>query len=193
MRSSIIILASIVLLALALAGCSAGLEAPATPPPTAVEGVAAPTAATATPAQAATVSPPVPTDGGVKPAASPAVAGADTTPPVVSLTADQTEMPWLESTTITVTVQDTMGVVDQEVLLGDQVLASSSSGGDLSFDLIPAALDGVSPSSTYTLTAHAVDAAGNVGQAALAVKFGPLLDTPTPDAAENLERDSRRV
>ena len=101
-RSSRIILASILLLALALAGCGAGLGAPATPPPTAVEGAAAPTTATATPAQAATVSPPVPTDGGVKPAASPAVAGADTAPPVVSLSADQTEMPWLESTTITV-------------------------------------------------------------------------------------------
>ena len=30
-----------------------------------------------------------------------------------------------------------MGVVDQEVLLGDQVLATASDG-DLSFDLIPA-------------------------------------------------------
>ena len=182
------------MLALALAGCGAGLEAPATPPSTAVEGAAAVTAATATPAQAATVSPPVPTDGGVKPAASPAAAGADTAPPVVTLSADPIEVPWLESATVsTVTAQDDVGVVDLEVLLGDQVLASSSSGGDLSFDLIPAALDGVSPSGTYTLTARAVDAAGNVGQAALAVTFGPLLDTPTPDAAANLSRDSRRV
>ena len=101
MRSSRIILASILLLALALAGCGAELGAPATPPSAAVEGAAALTAATATPAQAATVSPPVPTDGGVKPAASPAPAGADTSPPVVSLSADPIEVPWLESTTIT--------------------------------------------------------------------------------------------
>ena len=185
MRSSRIIRALVLLLTLALAGCGAGLGAPAAPPPTAVEGVAAPTAATATPAQAATVSPPVPTAGGVRPAASPAPAFADTTPPVVTLSADQTEMPWIESTTITLTVQDTMGVVDQELLLGDQVLAIASTG-DLSFDLIPAELDGVAPGGTYTLTAHAADAAGNVGQAALAVTFGPLLDTPTPNAAENL-------
>ena len=185
MRSSRIILASVLLLTLALAGCGAGLGAPAAPPPDAVEGVAAPTAATAAPAQAATVSPPVPTAGGVRPAASPAPAFADTTPPVVTLSADQTEMPWIESTTITVTVQDAMGVVDQELLLGDQVLAIASTG-DLSFDLIPAELDGVAPGGTYTLTAHAADAAGNVGQAALAVTFGPLLDTPTPNAAENL-------
>ena len=110
----------------------------------------------------------------------------------MTLSADQTEMPWIESTTITVTVQDTMGVVDQELLLGDQVLAIASTG-DLSFDLIPAELDGVAPGGTYTLTAHAADAAGNVGQAALAVTFGPLLDTPTPNTAENLDRDSRRV
>ena len=44
----------------------------------------------------------------------------------------------------------------------------------------------MTPGGTYTLTARAEDAAGNVGQAALAVKFGPLLDTPTPDAAANL-------
>ena len=83
-------------------------------------------------------------------------------------------------------------MVDLEVLLGDQVLATASDG-DLSFDLIPAALDGVAPGGTYTLTARAVDAAGNVGQAALAVTFGPLLDTATPDAADESQRDSRRV
>ena len=94
-------------------------------------------------------------------------------------------MLWVESTTITATARDNVSVVDLEVLLGDQVLATASDG-ELSFDLIPAALDGVTPGSTYTLTACAVDAAGNVGQAALAVRFGPLLDTPTPDAAANL-------
>ena len=184
MRLSRVIRVSSLLLILALAGCGAGLGAPATPPPAAVKGAAVPTAAAATPA-AATVSPAVPADGGVKPAASPAAAAADTAPPVVSLSADQTEIPWLESTTITVTAQDNVGVVNQEVLLRDQVLATASDS-DLTFDLIPAALDGVSPGSTYTLTARAVDAAGNVGQAALAVEFGPLLDTPTPDAAANL-------
>jgi hypothetical protein len=106
-------------------------------------------------------------------------------PPVVRLSADQTALPWVESTTITVTAQDNVGVVDQAVLLGDQVLAAASEG-DLSFDLIPAELDGVTPGGTYTLTARAADAAGNVGQAALAVKFGLLLDTPTPDVTADL-------
>ena len=186
-RSSRIILASILLLALALAGCGAGLGAPATPPSTAAEGEAALTAATATPAQAATVPPPVPTDRGVRPAASPVPAGADNSPPVVSLSADPIEVPWLESATVSTSARDDVGVVDLDVLLGDQVLAGSSSGGDLSFDLIPAALDGVSPTGTYTLTARAVDAAGNVGEAALKVTFGPRLDatssvTTTPTA-----------
>ena len=75
-------------------------------------------------------------------------------------------------------------MIDLEVLLGDQLLAGSASGGDLSFDLIPGALDGVSPGGAYTLTARAADATGNVGQAVLAVKFGPLLETPKPDVAQ---------
>ena len=124
-RSSRIILASIFMLALALAGCRAELGAPAATS-TAVEGAAAPTAATAAPAQAATVPPLVPTDGRVKPAASPVSAGADTTLPVVNLSAGQTEMPWIESTTITATVLDHVGVVSLEVLLRDQVLATAS-------------------------------------------------------------------
>ena len=82
-------------------------------------------------------------------------------------------MPWLEQSTVRATAQDDTGVVGLEVLLGDQVLATASDG-DLTFDLIPAELDGMTPGSTYTLTARAVDAAGNVGQAALAVTFGPL-------------------
>ena len=187
MRSSRIILASILLLALALAGCGAELGAPGTPPSSSVESAAALTASTATPAQAATVPPPVPTDGGVRPTASPVPAGADTSPPVVSLSADPIEVPWLESATVSTSARDDVAVVDLEVLLGDQVLAGNSSGGELSFDLIPAALDGVSPSGTYTLTARAVDAAGNIGETTLAVKFGSLLETPTPDAAVTLD------
>ena len=180
-------LASILLLTLALAGCGTELGAPATPPSAAVEGATALTVAAATAAQAATVLPPVPADGGVQPAASPAAAGADTAPPVVTLAADPVEVSWLESATVSTTARDDVGVVDLEVLLGDQVLAGSSSGGDLSFDLIPAALDGVSPSGTYTLTARAVDAAGNIGEATLAVEFGPNLETATPDAEVALD------
>ncbi len=103
----------------------------------------------------------------------------------MTLSADPPEVPWLDSATVAVTAQDDVGVIDLEVLLGDQVLASGSDG-ELSFDLIPGALDGVAPGGTYTLTARATDAAGNVGQTTLALQFGPLPQTPAPDAAVNL-------
>jgi hypothetical protein len=180
-RSSKIILASILLLALVLAGCGAELGAPTTPA-TAVEGASTVNAATAIPAQAATVSPPMPTDGGVKPAASPAPTGADTAPPVVIVSADPSEVPWLEQSAIRASAQDDTGVVGLEVLLDDQLLATASDG-DLALELIPGALAEVAPGGTYTLTARAVDAAGNVGQTSLAVSLGAQPATPVPDMA----------
>ncbi len=78
-------------------------------------------------------------------------------------------------------------MVGLEVLLGDQLLATASDG-DLALDLIPGSLDAVAPGGTYTLTARAMDAAGNIGQAALVVTFGALPDagTPPPNAAVSL-------
>ena len=182
MRSSKIILLALFLLVLVLSACDAQPGVSPTVSSTGVAGAATLTAATAAPPQPATALPPVPTDGGAPATASPSVPGHDTTLPEVALSADQVEVPWLESATITATARDDVGVIDLEVLLGDQVLATASDG-DLPFDLIPGALDGVTPGGAYTLTARARDAAGNVGQAALAVQFGPLLATPTPDAA----------
>jgi hypothetical protein len=181
-----IILVSMLLLVLTLSGCGAQPGVPPTVSSTGVESAATPVVATAIPSPAATVLPPAPTDGGVAATASPSASGRDTTPPVVTLSADPPDVvPWVESATITATAQDNVGVIDLEVLLGDQVLATASDG-DLAFDLIPGALDGVTPGGAYILTARARDAAGNVGQAALAVKFGPLLATPAPDAAADL-------
>ncbi len=186
MRSSKVILMSVLLLTLALSGCGSQPGVLPAIPTTGAASAATLAAATAAPPLAATVLPPVPTDGAALTTASPAVPGLDTTPPVVALSADPPDVvPWLESTTITATAQDNVGVIDLEVLLGDQVLATASDG-DLSFDLIPGALDGVTPGGAYTLTARAIDAAGNIGQATLAVSFGPLLATPTPDAAVSL-------
>jgi hypothetical protein len=184
MPSTRAIFVALLLPVLVLAACVTPSSVSPTAPVPATENATAVTLAAVTPrpAGAKTISP---TASHLQPAASPVSASVDTAAPVVTLSADRTEMPWIESTTITVTAQDNVGVVNQEVLLRDQVLATASDR-DLTFDLIPAALDGVSPGSTYTLTARAVDAAGNVGQAALAVKFGPLLNTPTPDAAASL-------
>ena len=110
-------------------------------------------------------------------------AAVDTTPPTVSLATDLADVPWDGQTTVHVTAQDDRGVVGLTALLDDQVLATAEDG-DLSFDLIPGALDGVTPGSAYTITARAMDAAGNVGLATLAVRFGPAPATPTPaDAA----------
>ena len=92
------------------------------------------------------------------------------------------EVPWQGQTTVHVTAQDDQGVVGLAALLDNQVLATAEDG-DLSFDLIPGALDGVKPGSAYTITARATDAAGNVGTATLAVRFGPAPETPTPAGA----------
>jgi len=87
----------------------------------------------------------------------------------------------LGQTTVIITATDDIAVVSMTVLMGDQVLATADSGS-LSFDLIPGAMDGVTPGTAYTLIARAVDAAGNVGQAALTVMFGPAPVTSTPEA-----------
>ena len=117
-----------------------------------------------------------------QPEVSPSATAGDTVPPVVNLSADPVEVPWLEQSTVRATAQDAAGVVGLEVVLGDQLLATASDG-DLSIDLIPGALDAVAPGGTYTLTARAVDAAGNVGQAALVVTFISLPETPMAEAA----------
>ena len=119
-------------------------------------------------------------DDRVQSVASLTAAGADTAPPVVTLSADPADVPWLEQSEVRASAQDDTGVVGLEVLLGDQLLATASEG-DLVFDLIPGDLEGMTPGSTYTLTARAVDAAGNIGQAALAVSLSAQPVTPLSD------------
>ena len=101
---------------------------------------------------------------------------------MVTLSADPADVPWLEQSEVRASAEDDTGVVGLEVLLGDQLLATASEG-DLKFDLIPGDLEGMTPGGTYTLTARAVDAAGNIGQAALAVSLSAPPATPLSDIA----------
>lgn len=125
----------------------------------------------------------VPADTAAAPSASPSSTArpstGDVTAPGVSLSADQAEVPWLEQTTVRAAATDDVGVVRLAVLLGDQVLAVADES-QLTFDLIPGALDRVEPATTYTLTARAADAAGNQSEAFLPLYFGPAPATVTP-------------
>ena len=174
MRSSLRSVCLAVGLVCVLAACAA---APASPRP---GPSATPTAASTQPAAPTSAAPPL------APAATPQVmsspgAGADTAPPTVSLTADQTEVPWQGQITVHAAARDERGIESLTVLLGDQVLATAAAG-ELTFDLIPGALDGVEAGGAYTLVARATDAAGNSGQAILNVRFGPAVETPAPAA-----------
>lgn len=175
-----VILGAMFLGFLMLSACGSQPGAPSPVSTPGVEGAATLIAAAVTPSPAPTRSPVVPTGGGAQVTPAPSASARDTTPPVVALSADPTAVSWLESATVSATAQDSIGVVGLEVTLGDQLLATASDG-ELSFDLIPGALDGVTPGGAYTLTARAIDAAGNVGQATLAVTFGPLPATPTAE------------
>ncbi len=177
-------LALMLLIAGLLAGCAApgARTIPATAP------ISTPTASPAMTSQPSPGAAP-----GVSPSPTAPQAAADVSAPLVSLSADETEIPWLGQTTVFVTTTDTVAVVSVTVLLGDEVLARAESGGELSFDLIPGALGGIEPGTAYTLTAHAVDAAGNLGQAALPIRFGPAaaptaLPSATPAPAVTTPR-----
>ena len=165
-----------VLLAVILAGCSSR-PTPLEPAPSAT--TPAPTA----PAQTTTdVAPALTLTAAPTPSPVVKPPAVDATPPTVSLATDLLEVPWQGQTTVHVTAEDDQGVVGLAALLDNQVLATAEDG-DLSFDLIPGVLDGVKPGSAYTITARATDAAGNVGTATLAVRFGPAPETPTPAGA----------
>ena len=183
-------LAAAFLLVLTLAGCLAPSGASPLASPTGAETASVLPTGTAAMSAVETKPTTSPSPAGPTAVISATAAASDTTPPVVNLSADPVEVPWLEQSTVSATAKDASGVVGLEVLLGDQVLATADDG-DLSFDLIPGALDSVEPGGTYTLTARATDAAGNVGQASLAVRFGPASATPpagsdvTPAAPES--------
>jgi len=103
----------------------------------------------------------------------------DSAAPVLTLTSTASQVPWLGQAEIHVTATDNVGVVELQLLL-DGGLLGAADGGELSFEFAPADLSGVAPGGVYTLTARAVDAAGNVGQTTLSLTIGPL---PEPTVA----------
>lgn len=100
----------------------------------------------------------------------------DIEPPVVRLTPGPLMAPWQGQTPIRVAASDNAGVVDLELALDEQTLVATE-GEEIAFEFAPATLPGLAPGRVYTLTATALDAAGNAGQAILLVQVGP---GPTP-------------
>lgn len=176
-RFRILMLASLVVCTATLAGCAASAPPAATAPP--------PTAARETPPAAAV-------ETAVRVAAATAdatatAAAADTQLLMVTISADQTDVPWDGQTTVIASASDPSGVASITVLLGDQVLATADDG-DVSFQLIPGALEGVQPGTSLTLTAQAVDKAGNQGESTLNVRvMAPSAGTPSADDAAQTE------
>jgi len=105
----------------------------------------------------------------------------DSAAPSVTLTSTKSQAPWLGQAEIHVTATDNVGVVELQLLLDGELLGAAD-GGELNIEFAPADLTGVAPGGVYTLTARAVDAAGNVGQATLSLAIGPLPE-PTVAAA----------
>jgi hypothetical protein len=107
-RSTRAILVAMLLPVFVLAACVVPASVSPTAPVPAAANATAVTVTAVTPRPAVTkvvAKAASPTVSHPQPAASPASAGADTTSLVVTLSADQAEMPWLESTTITATVR----------------------------------------------------------------------------------------
>ena len=97
------------------------------------------------------------------------------TPLAVTLTSDRTEVPWLGTAQLHAVATGSTEVVDLELWAGEQQLAAAE-GGSLDYELDPATTDGVLPGAPYTLTVRAMDAAGNLGEASLALRIGPVPD-----------------
>jgi len=97
----------------------------------------------------------------------------DVAPPVVTLTAEPEQVPWLSRTQLHASATDNAGVVELQLLLNGQLLGAAQ-GGELSLELDPPSVLGLAPGGVYTLTARAADAAGNAGQTSLSLAIGPL-------------------
>lgn len=149
-----------------MAACVAPSPAPVLTPAAVAAAESAITPAPLAPSPVAATQPPVPP--------------ADTTAPTTTLTADDSTVPWDGQTIVRAAADDPSGIATLTVLLGDQVLALAEEG-ELAFDLIPGAVEGVEPGGEVVLVARAVDAAGNEGRAILRLRFGPA-PSPTPSA-----------
>lgn len=103
----------------------------------------------------------------------------DIEPPTVRLDANVARVSWQGQAHVHAAAADNAGVVDLELALDDQTLAAVE-GSELAFDLTPAAVPGMQAGQTYTLTATATDAAGNVGQAWLPLVIDPNAPKATP-------------
>ncbi len=107
----------------------------------------------------------------------------DIEPPTVTLESEQPEAPWSGQVQVRAAARDNAGVVDLELALAERTLMVTD-GEAIVFALAPATLTDVLPGRTYTLTATATDAAGNIGQAFLPILIGPeqaaASATPTP-------------
>ncbi len=96
----------------------------------------------------------------------------DIEPPTVTLESEQSEVAWSGRTQVRAAARDNAGVVDLALALAERILMVTE-GEEIVFDLVPATLTDVWPGQTYTLTATATDAAGNIGQAFLPIVIGP--------------------
>jgi hypothetical protein len=101
------------------------------------------------------------------------VPGTDTVPPDVTLTSDLAVVPWLGTARIRAGATGGTAVSDLELWAGEEQLAAID-GDTLVYDLSPARTDGVAPGEVYSITARAIDAAGNLGEASLVLQIGAI-------------------
>ncbi len=120
----------------------------------------------------------------------------DIAPPIVTLTAEPRETPWLGQVQVRAAASDNAAVAELQIVLDGQLLGSAA-GGELALELTPAAVAGLTPGGAYTLTARAADAAGNAGQVSLPLIVGPLpkptLLTAAPTATSATPRPTPTV
>jgi hypothetical protein len=165
-----IALMSLALLGLSLASCSGVTTTPAP--------VVSPPPATATATLPAL--PDLTAQAGVS-----GEPGTNAVPPDVTLTSDLAAVPWLGTAQIRAGATGGSAVSDLELWAGEEQLAAFE-GDTLAYELSPARTDGVAPGEPYTVTARAIDAAGNLGEASLVLQIG---DIPGELAAEPTAQD----
>ena len=107
---------------------------------------------------------------------------ADIAPPTVTLSADPQQVPWLGQSRLRAGAKDNREVAELQLLLDGQVLGDVQ-GDDLNLDFAPAAVPGLLPGTTYTLTARAADAAGHTVDTSLPLAIGPLPGQTPPTTA----------
>jgi hypothetical protein len=175
-----IALISLAFFGLCLAGCSSRAPTPLPTP-------------TAWPSSATAASPVKPDL--VAPTVTTSESGEKVPLPVVSLTSDLTLVPWLGTARIRAEAAASSRVERLELWAGDQQLAAVA-GGVLSYELAPERTDGMTPGETYTITAQAIDSAGNQGEASLILRIderpdGPAAEPTLPAARPATRRPSQ--